>query len=359
VPRSPQEVSAAWLTGALCGGVPGASVEEVRSAGGDAGTTTRRALLATYNAQGAAAGLPTRLFVKCTTTLAQRLMLGLGGLIHGEPGFYTEVRPGLAIEAPAGYFGAVDERSWHSVVVIEDVAATQGASFWTPATTIDRSGIEDLLGGAAAWHGALWNRPALEAWPWLRTPAQQMRLIDTLIGLANRLPAGARRAREVLPPSLRTRQTDLYEGLRRSMAIAATGDRTYLHGDLHVANTYLTRHGRRGVADWQTGLKGSWAHDFTYLLVTALAVEDRRAWESELLDLYLDRVAAAGGAPPPREAAWLAYRRATFYPYFAWTYTLGRSRLQPAFQPDAVSLTLIGRIAAGMEDLASLSAVGL
>ena len=57
--------------------------------------------------------------------------------------------------------------------------------------------------------------------------------------------------------------------------------------------------------------------------------------------------------------AWAAYRQATLYPYFAWVYTIGRSRLQPRFQPDRVSLTMIERIATAIEDLDSLGAVGL
>jgi hypothetical protein len=48
-----------------------------------------------------------------------------------------------------------------------------------------------------------------------------------------------------------------------------------------------------------------------------------------------------------------------FYPYFAWLYTLGRSRLQPRFQPEEVSLMLIERIAAAIDDLHSFAAVGL
>lgn len=55
----------------------------------------------------------------------------------------------------------------------------------------------------------------------------------------------------------------------------------------------------------------------------------------------------------------LAYRRATLYPYFAWVYTVGRSRLQPEFQPAEVSLTMIRRIAAAIDDLDSVGAVGL
>ena len=45
-------------------------------------------------------------------------------------------------------------------------------------------------------------------------------------------------------------------------------------------------------------------------------------------------------------------------PYFAWVYTIGRSRLQPNFQSDRVSLTMIERISTAIDDLDSLRAVG-
>jgi hypothetical protein len=113
------------------------------------------------------------------------------------------------------------------------------------------------------------------------------------------------------------------------------------------------------VCDWQVGLRGSWAYDYSYLLATALEIEDRRAWEHDLLDFYLEQLAAAGGEPVPRARAWQAYRQALFYPYFAWLYTIGRSRLQPNFQPREVSLMMIERIAAAIADLGSFGAVGL
>jgi len=358
LPRSPEGIDADWLTAALGASFPGARVSAVRVLGGSAGTTTRRAFELEY-AGDPTADLPRRLFVKCTTGVSQRLMLGLGGFIETEPGFYAEVRPGLEIEAPVGYFGAVDPRTWRSIVMMEDVTSTRGASFWRPTAKVAREQVEDLLANAARWHGALWDSPRLAGWPWLKSTAEQMRLIDALIAMADRTRAGVRRAAPVIPPALRARRSDLYEGMRRSMQIAGAGERTYLHGDLHVANTYATASGRMGVADWQAGLQGSWAFDYAYLLITALEVEDRRAWERELLDGYLERLAAAGGRPPPREQAWLAYRQATLYPFFAWAYTIGRSRLQPRFQPEETSLTMLRRIAAAIEDLDSLAAVGL
>jgi starch synthase len=349
VPRSPVELTPQWLTSAL-----GRTVTSVSPAEASTGTTTRASVVVSYED-----GEPERLFVKCTASLAQRLMLGLGGLLYGEPGFYTHVRPLLEIEAPRPFFAAVDRATWRSIVVTDDVVAARGARFWAPGATIGRAEIEDLLTGLAAWHGALWDSPRLVRWRWLRTTAEQMDLIDTLIGMANRLPAGARRAREVIPASLHGRQADLYEGLRRSMRSAAAEPPTYLHGDLHVANTYRAAGGRMGVVDWQVGLKGSWAHDFGYLLGTALDVEDRRAWEVELLELYLDRLTAAGGPRLSRARARDAYRSSLLYPYFAWVYTIGRASLQPRFQPDDVCLTIIGRVAAAIDDLQALRSVGL
>jgi hypothetical protein len=359
VPRSPEEITAEWLTTVLCSATPGARVRSVTAHRGSVGTTTRRALKLTYNDVGTAAGLPARLFVKCTSALAQRIMLGLGGFIYGEPGFYIHVRPELDIEAPIGYFGAVDWRSWRSIVLIEDVVSTRGARFWEPSTKITRERIEALLSDLAGWHGALWDSSRLAEWRWLKTPADQMRVIDALIGLADRTAVGAERARRVIPAAVRSRESDLYVAMRRSMQIASRRPLTYLHGDLHIANTYLTRQGKIGVADWQIGLQGSWAYDYAYIVASALAVEDRRAWEHDLLDFYLDRLASAGGGRIHREDAWLAYRQAPFYPYFAWVYTIGRSRLQPKFQPDEVSLVMLERISAAIDDLDSLRAVGL
>jgi hypothetical protein len=356
VPTSPAQITPDWLTRVLCDRT--SRVTSVTPLHHSVGTTTRLTLELTYDQAGTTASLPPRVFVKHTHQLGQRLMLGLGGLIQGEPHFYAQVRPILRIEAPRIYFGSVDERSWRSILVLEDVVHSRGASFWGPGHYVARHQIENLLSAMAGWHAQLWESPRLAAWR-LRTPADLRQTIDALIGLADRIPAGLRRAAEVIPPALGGRRRELHAGLRRSMELASQGPRTYLHGDLHVANTYVTREGSVGICDWQCGLQGSWAHDYAYLMATALEVEDRRAWERELLEHYLDQLADAGGGAIAREEAWLAYRRATLYPCFAWLYTLGRSRLQPRFQPDEVSLTMIRRIAAAIIDLDSLAALGV
>ena len=150
MPRSPDEITPEWLTAVLCADTPGARVEQIAVPGGSVGTTTRKALHVSYNEAGSHAALPSHLFAKCTTALAQRLVLGLGGFITGESGFFNHVRPGLEIEAPRGYHGAVDPRSWRSVTVMEDVAATKGAQF--AAGDKDRPRPDR---GSAGEHGGL------------------------------------------------------------------------------------------------------------------------------------------------------------------------------------------------------------
>jgi hypothetical protein len=114
-----------------------------------------------------------------------------------------------------------------------------------------------------------------------------------------------------------------------------------------------------GFADWQIVLKGGWAYDVAYTITSGLSTDNRRDWEHELLAFYLERLAAAnGGQAPDFDSALLAYRQQALYPYFIWLATIGRSPIQPKYQPDEVSRAIISRTAAAVRDLDVLGAVG-
>jgi hypothetical protein len=104
--------------------------------------------------------------------------------------------------------------------------------------------------------------------------------------------------------------------------------------------------------------KGGWAYDVAYTLTTGLTIEDRRAWERELIRTYVKRLAAAGGPSLAFDDAWLSYRRATPHAYFAWVFALGQSRLQPAMQPTSTSREMIARTSRALVDLDTLAALG-
>lgn len=356
VPPSADALTPEWLTAALCKHHPGASVLAVEPVDGTAGTSSRRRIRLRYNDAGTAAGLPETVYTKATALWTQRMVLGLAGVVAGEAGFFSQIRPQLDIEAPRGFHAVCDPDSWRSMTLMEDIVATQGATFCSPATEITRPRMESLLASMAAWHGAMWNSPRFQQdLAWMMTPAQFRTRTSALIALQKRSLIGAQRAERVIPLKLLPRQQELWNAYGRSFELLSQGPMTLLHGDSHIGNTYMTRDGRMGYGDWQIVQRGGWAYDYCYILNTALKVADRRNWERDLLRFYLDRLHAAGGEKLSFDKAWLQVRQSTMYPYFAWVFTIGAGRLQPAMQPDSVSIPIIERTSHAIEDLESLS----
>jgi hypothetical protein len=66
-------------------------------------------------------------------------------VLDGGTHFFMRLRPKVDMEAPRGYWGAADERSWRPIILIEDIAATKGAIFKSPTTPLARSQGEDLV----------------------------------------------------------------------------------------------------------------------------------------------------------------------------------------------------------------------
>jgi hypothetical protein len=355
VPAGADAVTAEWLTAVLCGDRPGTSVSRIDRTGGSTATTSRVALRVEYS--GEAAGLPRDVFVKLTESFQQRLFLGLIRILEGEPFFYASIRPLVDFECPHGFHGGHDPRSWRSAVVIEDIAATRGATFCHATTPVDRQGVESLVQGMAAYHGALWNHPVVTS-STLKRPVDHVRNTSDFLNMLARSKVGVERAGDRYPDALRSRHDELWAGLQASMRMCSdpAGPTTFLHGDPHVGNTYRLPDGRMGFTDWQVAMRGHWAYDFGDFLASALTVEDRRAWERDLLALYLEELARAGAPAPGFDDAWRAYRQCLMYPFFCWTTVLGASSWMPETQPEEASKIIIERVATAIDDLDALGA---
>ena len=85
-----------------------------------------------------------------------------------------------------------------------------------------------------------------------------------------------------------------------------------IHGDAHIGNLFDDR-GRTGFLDWGIVNVGPAERELGYLLCMALSVEDRRAWERELIAHYLDVRKALGAQPIAFDAAWHAHRSNASY----------------------------------------------
>lgn len=357
VPGTASEITTEWLTAVLCRDVAGAEVTEFTTPGGSSGTSERVALRVTYNRTGREAGLPEHLFAKLTATFTQRLLLGSVDVISGETHFFMHFRPKAEMEAPLGYWGAADDRTWKSIVIMEDIAHSKGAIFSDPTTTVTRSQVEDLVRNMACYHGAMWEDPQLAV---LKTPTDHARNVNSFISMGERCAVGMERAKSVIAPGVYGQADRLWKGTLRSLALNTdTHPRTLLHGDSHIGQTYITDDGRMGLTDWQATMQGGWGYDFAYLVGSACEPEDRRDWDRELLELYLERLTEYGGKPPTFDDAWMIYRQQLFYPYSAWAFTIGRAFYQPKMQPDERSLAILRRLSAAIDDNKSFEAIGI
>jgi Phosphotransferase enzyme family len=357
VPGTASEITAEWLTSVLCPAVAGARVTDFTTPGGSSGTSERVALRMTYNQAGREARLPEHLFAKLTASLTQRLLLGSVDVISGETHFFMRFRPKVDMEAPLGYWGAADDRTWKSIVIMEDIAHSKGATFSDPTTTVTRSQVEDLVQNMARYHGAMWEDPDLAV---LKTPTDHANNVNSFISMGQRCAVGMERAKSVIAPGVYGQADRLWKGTLRSLALNTdTHPRTLLHGDSHIGQTYTTADGRMGLTDWQATMQGGWGYDFAYLVGSACEPEDRRAWDRELLELYLERLSEHGGKPPTFDDAWLIYRQQLFYPYSAWAFTIGRAFYQPKMQPDERSLAILRRLSVAIDDNRSFEAIGL
>jgi hypothetical protein len=277
------------------------------------------------------------------------------GTLDNEVGFYRVIRPELDIEVPRPYHVALDRKSWRSSIILEDVIATRGAQFFTPSRPVTRAHIEGMLDLLANVHGRYWESPRLRSeFTWLRTPEEWIKIVAPAIAYEERSAVGMQRAASVVPSSLKGREQEIYRAFLASMSVSSQGPLTYLHGDPHNGNYYLTDRDQVGLVDWQVTFRGGWGHDFAYTMLSSLSIEQRRQWERELLAFYLDRLAFYGGARLALADGWDAYRQQTMYTFVGWLYTIGYGPMQPNMQPSAVCMAVIERSAAAVEDLESI-----
>lgn len=357
VPYSAEAITPEWLAQILCRGWPSARITEVRCVGGTDGTSNRRALEVSYNGAGRAAGLPTHLFTKATTGLRQRALLNPIGRAQSEVEFFRQYRHLLDIEAPTALYSGFHHRSGRSLIIFPDMVKDEGVRFLDPGQYVSRSMIEEMLQLIARYQARFWNHPDLGSRSWFRTTLDYQRKMSSSYPFDDICDNGVQRASSVLPRELLERRADLPRAHMRSIELSCRAPMTLVHWDVHIGNWYVTADGRVGLSDWSLKA-GQWACDFSYLLGSALTVEDRRAWETELLAYHLELLESYGLANLPTfDEARLAYQQQMFHAFFWWTSTIGTGVLQPKMQPDGISLSNLARIGRALIDLNSFEAV--
>lgn len=272
-----------------------------------------------------------------------------------EVRFYRTIRPQLSIEAPRCFGSVFDERHRSFGVLLEDLTL-RGARFPNAMTHVTLDEMRGLIETLAALHAQYWHSPSLEAeLGWLATPVSGgMAPVFEALGLdliRHQVQTNAYKAALIEP--LGKTVDELWAALQKAQRILAEGPQTLLHGDPHIANTYLLPDARGGFLDWQLMVKGRWAHDFTYLVITGLSTEQRRVHERALLDRYLAELRRRGAVGvPDREKAWLRYRQAAI-----WGLVIGWLITPTENYGEAITAANIARLVRAVQDLETLRAL--
>jgi hypothetical protein len=316
----------------------------------EASNTTRRARLLV----GFETGDSMNVFVKAPArSWVARAAVALPGLTTAEVGFYRDVGASAPIRVPACHHAEGDWRGF--LLVLEDLTSV-GARFGALGDSLPPADVAELLTVLARLHGAYWEDPRLAsaAWPWCRRLVPSFEAVGGQMAGPLLLRLGVERAGASLPDGLRAPLAHYSwhrSAIRRRLDQAP---RTLLHQDCHPGNIARLPEGKVVLCDWQLVRGGPWAADVAYLLATALDVEDRRRQERQLLQLYLDELADAGGRPPAEDEGWRQYVAHLVYPLEAMVITLALGAMQPAERVRQV----VARAAAAVGDHGALGEVG-
>ena len=355
VPWSAEAISPDWMTAVMCRNVKDARAVAVEICGGDQGSSVRRRLKVKYNEQGRNAGLQEYLFCKTTPTVLTRLATGLSAAAEGR--FYRQIRPELNFEAPECYHSAWDRNSGRSVHLFDDVIATKSARFCKWDTPISRAQAEQIIDTLAILHSHFYDGERFSSdLKWV------VSYIDFFgagerVGLRECHEQAMIQADAVIPPDITRRRAEIWLAAISALDLHRNRPYTLLHSDVHLGNWYITGEGILGLCDWQCLGKGHWARDVAYAISTTLSIEDRRAWERELLQRYLESMREKCGLSTSFDEAWDLYRQQLSLALLMWTPTLVHTRTTPDMQPEEMSLEMIKRVAVAMSDLQSLASL--
>ncbi|MDP3966889.1 MAG: phosphotransferase [Nocardioides sp.] len=269
----------------------------------------------------AGAGLPTELVLKIA-----RPELPAFPLYRNEVNAYSHLRPWTFMRTPECIGAWFDEETGSFGLALDDLTL-KGARFASAVDSPSMSSLEDGVRQLARLHArnwggrAGWDSPELS---WAQTHVQGE--LNELFNHPDLVPAlivdevAKHQHKRELVQSVDETTDSLLAKVAVVQNHQSQLQQTLVHGDCHVGNTYVLPDGTMGFIDWQLSVRGHYMHDLSYLMVTGLTVEQRRAHERRLIALHLDELARHGvDDAPTLDEAFDEHRRAQAWnTYIGW-----------------------------------------
>ncbi|MBY8824343.1 phosphotransferase [Sphingomonas colocasiae] len=301
LPRSFEAFTPDWFTWALSPRFAGVRVAELTRSGERVGTSASCRFEISYADTGSGEEPPASVYVKGGFTEAQLKRYWM--VLQQEARFYNELAPEVPMNIPQHYFAQIDDAQ-QGITMLEDLGS-RGVTFgYWGRLSVDQVAalIEQFAAMHAQWLGDP-RLPGLKGWEEPQRGFLKYLVRDKHWDELTSRVYGQRLVEAVPKPEL------IRVALDRMWGLNDAAPRTLVHGDAHGGNMFFEADGRPGTLDFQLCFGGSGMHDVSWLIVSGLSTEDRRAEEGRLLKAYRQAMIANGADMPDFDALWLTHRQ--------------------------------------------------
>lgn len=223
---------------------------------------------------------------------------------------YEELLAETPVQAPACRGTWYDDQTAH-FLLLQDHVASDGDVDQVEGITVKQA--ELVVREMAALHAHWWGRSDLSSLDWLPRLDGKLRIanLTTLAGIGWQ-PLNEMMGEDmpVLPANF---GQDLPNRLETALRAIALLPSTLLHCDLRADNLLFDHRGTQvTIIDWQGCGAGPAAFDLAYFLVQSLSIDDRRAHEEQLKELWV-RELRSRGIDTTQERALAGYAESLWY----------------------------------------------
>lgn len=350
LPFTYEHLTPAWLSAVLGTDVAGFRAEDAD----DLGRGHARIWLDYAGERGERPGS-----VFCKDSQRLKLRIFNASLIAGEVQFYNEIQPELGVETPDCLHVGHDPQTHNSLLIFSDLRE-HGLTFCTEQSHVTRAIAEGQIRHLAAIHARFWNEMDEPLMSRLRPFRAVYDSVDAIFGgrFGEVVMTGFHAAAPAISDAVKARADEVWPGVERALEAQWAAQPTLTHNDSHIDNWFPSPiDGKLRLGDWQIVARGDLAFDLALVVSTSPTVEDRRAWERELIALYIAELAAAGGPRLTFDELWHRYRTQLFMVLAWWTPTV-KSDVDFEFHDLDGTFEIIRRITTAIDDLDAFATGG-
>lgn len=312
IPLQTGDITAAWLNQVLAddplvGTIADVRIESMGEGVGILGELSRLHLSYAHGASG-----PATLVAKCQSKFPENVFISsLMGFYTREVNFYNQLSSTLDLRVPRCHHADAAPGGAPFVLLLEEVTGARMIDQVAGATLADCEQVADV---AAALHSTYWESPALYALDWLppwnndgykaAKGLAQEKIVAFEETWGSKVPADAMAWMHPF--------TDRYPDILDWWV--AQGNVTLAHTDFRAENFLFG--GSAGpdavtLLDFQLMTRHVGVYDIANFLGASVTVENRRAWEQQILDRYHASLVATGVTGYTREQCQRDYRYCT------------------------------------------------